>query len=690
MAIRKDSGLTEFIPEAEELIETFHKNLQLIQGLPNRSEVRPDTINAIFRAAHTLKGMAGMVGLAKVSQLSHSLEDMLDKIRMGKLSLTDPVLDVLHDGVDLLQKNIQSAAQGDGELDIASLEDQVKSVLMEKGEGGESTPLDSFDLDPSILKILTEYESHRLFENIKADGTLYEIKATFKLETFDTDLARLNAEIQKSGEIISTLPSPSASMEGGMEFRLIVGSPAGSPALAGRVSAENIIVREISKKNKKEKITPSETASSAAQLAPPGGELASESGSIRSLTQTVRVEIDKLDSLLNMVGELVLSKAVVSQISKDLLDQTGFTRLSLELAKASKMLDKRIGDFQEKLVEVRMIPIGHIFDRLQRTVRKLSKDLNKEVNLLISGEETKMDKAMVEDLADPLLHLIRNALDHGLENREERLEAGKPEIGTIYLRAIQKGSHVLIEVEDDGKGIDADKIHRKGVEKGLIDSSKEYSERDLLNLLFLPGFSTKEAVTEVSGRGVGLDVVGKNISKLAGLVDIETVLGQGTLFRMTLPITLVIIKALIITIGPEAFAVPLNSVSESLMISTKDIKKIDKKEVIQLRDHTLLLVRLNDLFSLKDEGPKEERLYVIVVGLAEKRVGLVVNEIQGQQEVVIKSLGGILKYVKGISGATELGNRKTILVLDVAAIIDEATQDRRENKERDRGPVSSS
>ncbi|MDC4226249.1 MAG: chemotaxis protein CheA [Candidatus Manganitrophus sp.] len=391
------------------------------------------------------------------------------------------------------------------------------------------------------------------------------------------------------------------------------------------------------------------------------------------MAQTVRVDIQKLDVLLNMVGELVLSKAVVSQISKELLEQSGFSGLSLELLKASRMLDKRISEFQEKLVEVRMIPIGQIFDRLVRTVRRLSRDLNKEVNLMVSGEETKMDKSMVEDLADPLLHLIRNALDHGIESREERIKAQKPEVGTIHLRAIQKGNHIVIEVEDDGGGIDADRIYKKAKQRGLIDPGKKYSEGELIHFLFLPGFSTAEQVTEISGRGVGLDVVAKNIAKLSGLVDVETTLGRGTLFTITLPITLIIIKALIVRVGMETFAIPLNSVSESLMVSSKEIKTIERKEVVQLRDHTLSLVRLNDLFELGEGKAADDRLYVIVVGLAEKRIGLVVDAVEGQQEIVIKSLGGLLKDVPGISGATELGNRKTILVLDVASLIDEAT-----------------
>lgn len=673
MAKKKDSVLNDFVPEAEELIEVLHKNLQQIDALSDPSQVRPDTINAIFRAAHTLKGMSGMVGLNKVSEVSHLFEDMLDKVRMGKISLSKEVLDILTDGVSLLQKMIESATQGNGDLDTSALKDRIAAVLTGKPKESESTPLAEIDLDPDILKVLTEYESHRLFENIKSNAALYEVKATFKLETFDTDLSALNAKIQTIGEIITTLPNVSSSSQGGMEFKLIVGGFSGSSPLNAEIAADHILVREISRKKKEGGPAASSSVPVPDEIPATQTPQSVESTSIRSLTQTVRVEIEKLDVLLNMVGELVLSKAVVNQISKDLLEQNGFSGLSLELLKASKLLDKRVSEFQERLVEIRMIPIGQVFDRLLRTVRKLSKDLKKEVNLLISGEETKMDKSMVEDLADPLLHLIRNALDHGLENAEERAKAGKPEAGTLYLRANQKGNHVVIEVEDDGKGVDTQQVYNKALQKGLIDPAKEYGEGDLINLLFLPGFSTRETVNEISGRGVGLDVVAKNISKLSGLVNVESVLGRGTLFTITLPITLVIIKALIVKVGAETFAIPLNSVSESLMVLARDIKTIERKEVIQLRDHTLSLIRLRDIFNLKEEAA-DERLYVIVVGLAEKRVGLVVSSIEGQQEIVIKSLGGVLKEVKGISGATELGNRKTILVLDVASLMEESTQ----------------
>jgi two-component system, chemotaxis family, sensor kinase CheA len=320
-----------------------------------------------------------------------------------------------------------------------------------------------------------------------------------------------------------------------------------------------------------------------------------------------------------------------------------------------------------------MIPIGQIFDRLVRIVRKLSRELGKEVDLQISGEETKLDKSMIEEIADPLMHLIRNSLDHGIETKEERKKSGKPEVGIINLRAIQKGNNVVVEVEDNGSGIDLSKIYQKGLERGILEKDKEYDRQQILNVLFSPGFSTAESVTEISGRGVGLDVVAKNITKLSGMVDIETEEGQGTKFTITLPITMVIIKALIVHVGPEIFAIPLNSVSESLMMLSREIRTIEGKEVAQLRGRTLPLLRLRDIYQLHT-NQRADRLYIVVVGLVEKRLGLVVDSIKGQQEIVIKPLGEILKNTPGIAGATELGNRKTILVLDIGALVEEASQ----------------
>ena len=674
---KKEDSLKEFVVEAEEIIEGLNQNLLAMEATEDKTAVRPDILNAIFRGAHTLKGMSGMVGLKKVSEVSHHLEDMLDSLRMGKLQLSPPVMDTLFKGIELIRGLIASVNSGRGEeADTAPMLRQIQQTMTGGAETQSSAGMDGIDSD--LLKVLTEYETHRLNENIRLKLNLFELTARFKLETFDKDLVKLNNQLQAFGEIITTLPSPGMSPEAGIVFKLIIGTKADLESLRSKFSREHFEMKVIGPKAEKKR--DEEAVTSQAPEEEKGAD------SIRSITPTIRVDIGKLDSLLNVVGELVLNKAVIGQIGKEMLQNHGFTAEGVELQKAYQALDRRVGQLQEGLVEIRMIPIGQVFDRLVRVVRKLSRELGKEVDLQISGEETKLDKSMIEEIADPLMHLIRNSLDHGIESKEERRKAGKPEIGIINLRAIQKGNNVVIEVEDDGMGIDLARVYKKGLERGLLDKNKEYDQRELINVLFSPGFSTAEQITEVSGRGVGLDVVAKNIARLSGLVDVETETGKATKFSITLPITLVIIKALVVRVGTETYAVPLNSVSESLMIQQTDIRTVERREVTRLRDHTLALLRLKDVFQLSAGEAEDSRLYVIVVGLAEKRVGLVVDAIEGQQEIVIKSLGDILRDTPGIAGATELGNRKTILVLDVAALIEEATQAQTGGKTADHEP----
>jgi len=658
-----ESSLREFVMEAEEIIEDINQKLVEIDSVEDRAGIQPNVVNAIFRGAHSLKGMSGMVGLNKVSDISHRLEDILDKIRMGKMGFTDRIMVVLFKGFEMVQALVRLLAQGKGEeTDVAPLLEEIDQVIQGGEEQGGTMDLESFGIDPELIKVLTEYESHRLKENIGAGLHLYEIIANFKLDTFDKDLAKLNTKIQKLGEIITTLPNSTMSQQDGIAFNIILGTKSTKKGLIGVLEGENSEVTEINYQASKEK-TGGEAALSSEGSFP--------ESTIRSVSHTIRVDIGKLDGLLNIVGEMVVVKTVVNGIAKGLTRDDNLRDVGLELQKVSQDLNRKLDNLQDGLIEIRMIPIGQVFDRLERIVRKVSKQLGKEVDLQISGEETKLDKSMIEDIADPLMHLIRNSLDHGIESKEARIIAGKPEIGLVCLRAMQKGNSVVIEVEDDGSGINSERVYQKGIETGVLEKNKEYDQQQILSALFTPGFSTKENVTELSGRGVGLDVVAKNITKLSGMVDIETKEGKGTKFIITLPITMVIVKALIVSVGSEKFAIPLNSVSESLLVDSKKIKTIEGKEVTQLRNQTLPIIRLKELFQI-DGGLAETHLYIIVVGVAEKRLGLVVDAIEGQQEIVIKPLGEFLKNIPGVAGATELGDRRTILVLDVGSLIEEA------------------
>ena len=659
--IKNDESIKEFVSEAEEIVETLSQNLLEMESVGDRNKIPPNVINAIFRSAHSLKGMSGMVGLDKLSAISHSLEDLLDKLRMGKIGFTDKVMTALLNSLEAVRKLVSQVNAGKGEkLETAPVLKELENAMVsaESEESGQG--LEKMGVDPELIKVLTEYETHRLLENIKSGVHLFEVTSQFKLENFDKDLAKLNHQLQTLGEVITTLPSSGMSPEAGITFNLILGTQIDKEALMVKLSKGKVKIKEITIKKE---TTPEEDQTAQDEIAV---------GSIRSITPTVRVDIGRLDYLLNVVGELVVTKAVINQISKDLVRESNFSTIGMKLQKTSLLLDRRLEELQEGLIEVRMIPLSLIFDRLIRIVRKLSKELAKEVDLRISGEETRLDKSMIEDIADPLMHLIRNAMDHGIEPKVERKKSGKPEIGIITLRALQKGNNVVIEVEDDGRGIDVAKVYKKGIERGILEKNAEYSREDVLNVLFAPGFSTVDEVTELSGRGVGMDVVAKNVANLSGMINIQTVEGEGTKFLLTLPITLVIIKALIVRISGETFAIPLTSVSESLMMDPNEKRTIEGREVIQLRGQTLSLLRLKNMFDLRGQSA-DERRFVIVVGLAEKRLGLVVDFIEGQHDIVVKSLGDILRdKTPGIAGATELGNQKTILVLDPGALIEES------------------
>jgi two-component system chemotaxis sensor kinase CheA len=394
--------------------------------------------------------------------------------------------------------------------------------------------------------------------------------------------------------------------------------------------------------------------------------------SIRSVSQAVRVDISKLDRLMNLVGELVLVKTSLLQIAERLRSGDESTTLGLELHRESRALDRKLNELQGGILEVRMVPLEQIFDKLSRMVRKLARDLGKQVEFEARGGEVELDKLIVEDLSDPLMHLIRNALDHAIEPPDVRAERRKAPSGRITLSAEQKGSHVVISVEDDGTGIDENKIREATVRRGVIsaEAAAQLSRRDALNLIFLPGVSTAKEVSSLSGRGVGMDVVKNNIAAMSGIIDVHTEAGKGTRFEITLPITLAIIRALVVSAAGRTYAVPLNSVLEIVTITPAELRTIETREVISLRGATLPLIRLGRFFGSNAEPPPGP-LFVVVVGLAQERLGVAVDGLVGQQDIVVKPLGRALGGVRGIAGATDLGNRRTILVLDVGSIIGE-------------------
>ncbi len=673
-------NLSDFRVEAEDLLDKLNHGLLDLDGAVKKNlKQDPAVINEIFRAAHSLKGICGMFGFSEVGEIAHKLEDLLDRLRLGKLKLSADGLDAMFEVTEELRAIISRKANNEtiAASEIEGLKKRLERVEKEKKADDGKDWLKQSGVSEDILSVLTEYEEHRLVENIREKMAIYQVTANLDLDTFDEELIVLQKLLKEQGELITTLPSAEASSEDQITFFLLLGTERPQSEVENQLGGHPVTLKQIPPGQVQETPVSPPTAPEPpvsdlepAPEAPEEGEL----GTVRSLTRTVRVDIGKLDELMNIVGELVLGKNVIARLIEKLRNQLGFGDFGIELYKANRNLERKLEELQESVLEVRMVPIGQIYDKLRRNVRKLARETDKDIAFISEGDETELDKLIIEDLADPLMHIIRNSIDHGVETREKRLAAGKPEQATIKLRALQRGNHVVIEISDDGAGLDFTRIKRKALDLGMIAPGSEVKEEDLIQFLFVSGFSTAEKVSEISGRGVGLDVVKNNIGALSGAIDIESKAGSGAKVIITLPITLAIIQALVVEVGKETFAIPLNSVSSGLVVKPEEIKTIEGREVIELRERTLPLLRLEKFFAL-DPGLKvvREEIYIVTVGIAERRIGLVVDRLLGRQDIVIKSIGEALSGIRGIAGATELGDQRTILVLDVVGLIEEAT-----------------
>ncbi|MGN6184301.1 MAG: chemotaxis protein CheA, partial [Thermoanaerobaculia bacterium] len=624
MAKEDDRAKEEFTSEAEELLDTLSRDL--VEFETQGQNVRPELVNKIFREVHSLKGLAGMLGFGDISELSHSLEDMLDRLRMGKIAITKDLIDLLYDSVDGLNRLVIAINDPSlsGLVDMTALTSRIHAIVTQQPQQKHDDPFAQLTLDEQTKKSLTEYEEHRLLENVRAGKSILSLEVTFDFSDFDERLRALTANLSDAGEVISTLPAIPTGNINGIAFRLLYGSVLDADAV--KVIAPDATVtslrKEIPAAVAAAPVPVVETIAAAiAQVEQPEEEM-----SLRSLSQTVRVDISKLDHVMNIVGELIIEKTQLEGLTRAITMQQA--RLaSHELGKISRNLDRKLNELQKSVIEIRMVPVGQIYSKLSRTVRKLARELGKEIELVLRGEDTELDKMMVEELTDPLMHIIRNALDHGIESPEDRRKAGKSSIGHVTLNAYQQGNSVVLDVIDDGRGIDPEKIRRVAIDRGLIGEKDIIDQQRAYELLFTPGFSTASQVSEISGRGVGLDVVKRNIQELKGTIEVMSRPGEGSTFRISLPITLAIIQALIVQAGGEKFAIPLTSVEESLRIYSRDIRTVERREVFTLRDYTLPLLRLADAFGLSDDhehGP-ETKWFVVVTRAGEKTVGILVN-----------------------------------------------------------------
>jgi two-component system, chemotaxis family, sensor kinase CheA len=718
-ARRSSKADREFVSEAEEILESMRGDvLDLCDQRDAGREIDPDLVNRLFRSAHSLKALAGMFRFDPIEDLAHRLEDILDGLRLGRVGLVPEILGLIEESVHTFAALLEEV--GDPDAMAAAGEAIVDlSARIGRATQAPAPPADEFgslDLEPSLLRALTEYEEHRLRENIRRGRQIVLVDATFEIISFEEGLSELSRSLREAGEVLSTLPAPGEAPESQINFSLLAaidtnvddlaarldfpsatvrsvlagrggaGAPAGARAAAAVPSRPAAVPSEPAAVPSEPAGVPSEPAGAGPEIAgepedvaahdaePPHGPGLSELESLKSLSDTVRVDIRKLDELMNLVGELVIQRGAIGELVGRLSASPETARLASEFGKVHKALDRKLRELQSAVLDVRMVPLRQVFEKISRVVRRMRRDLGKDVRLEIRGADTELDKLIVEALVDPLMHVVRNALDHAIEPPEERLAAGKDAVGRVVVEALQRGNHVVIAVSDDGRGIDSAAVRAKAESAGLVAPSESLSEKEILDLIFAPGISTRGEVTETSGRGVGMDVVRSNLTALGGVVDVDSTPGRGTMISMTLPITLAIIQSLIVGVARQRFAIPLNSVLETLLIEPAEIQRSEGRELLNLRGEPLLLRRLAQDFRL--EGKAAEKPCVIVMGIGDQRIGLIVDRLEGQQDTVIKPIQGPIQSVRGIAGATDLGDQDPVLVLDVSALVEDAIRRR--------------
>ena len=681
-----------FIDESNEHLQNLNTQILNLEAEPDNM----DTINEIFRAAHSLKGMAGTMGYKRMQNLTHDMENVFSEVRNGHIKVAPGMIDILFQCLDALDEyvtNIKESAD-EGTNDNEALIKQLNAVLESKGEIPSETKE-----EPKASATANDEDDcgGKKWMNIVLDSTQVSvIKAAQEMkknvygitvvvqETCILKAARaflVFKAVEEKGEVVVSNP-PAQDIEDekfDKDFSLIVISDNSLQDVikaAEDVSEIASVVGDVidlnnMKKPKEavaEETKPVASASKVQNVEPQAAAKATEkkaSGSKPVVNRTVRVDIEKLDVLMNLVSELIIAKnSLVSTTSQEQSQDDAFNE-------QIEYLESVTTNLHESVMKVRMVPIESVVSKFPRMIRDLSKKLGKKMELYMTGEDTELDRTVVDEIGDPLMHLLRNSADHGLESAEVRLERGKPETGSIFLDAYQDGNNVVIEVRDDGNGIDVDKVRAKAIERGTITAEQavNMTDKEIIDLLFLPSFSTAKAVTDVSGRGVGLDVVRSKIESLSGEVEVKSKLGEGSTWIIRLPLTLAIIQALMIEVGNEKYAISLGSIQTIEDIMVNDIKLVQNKEVIHLRGSVIPLVRLSEVLDVESTKKDDESMVVVIVKKGDKQAGLVIDELLGQQEIVIKSLGKYMKQTKIISGATILGDGEVALILDTNALL---------------------
>jgi len=631
-------------------------------------------VNDLFRSAHSLKGASGTMGFTPIVELTHAAEDMLDKLRQRKITATNEIIDVLlavTDKVKLMlaqveQRTAITEEYSDLVIQMKAITEIGASLQLEKMDENDSISADLL-LTPTELEVVNdEIFSGKAFWQITV---VLEPNAQMKAVRSFMVLQRL----EPLGSIIKVLPSPEEIEANSVEeFNVLFIT--NEPAEEIRVELmeiseiQNVLMTPCSLNSSS---APQESSEEVQEKPKEVGEVSAQDPK-NNQVHTIRVDTVRMDNLINLVGEMVITRTRLVKIANDLKESNKADLLVDNLNDTNVYLGRLMSELQESVMRLRMVPVGTVFSRYPRMVRDFCRKTGKKIELVIKGEETELDKTVIESIGDPLTHIIRNSVDHGIETPEQRLMAGKKETGTITLDACHEGNHIAITVSDDGAGLNLEKIYKKALTRGLISEGEDLSDRDIANFIFLPGFSTADQITDMSGRGVGMDVVKKTLNYLGGLIEIKTESGQGTSFIIRLPLTLAIIQALLVEVSGEIYAVPLASVNETLLVKVKDIRTVGGLPMVHLRGNTLPLVSLRNKFNLPENDNVGEEIFVVVVGIGDKTIGLIVDELHGQQEIVIKSLGDCLNGLPGISGATILGDGKVTLILDVASLIQDS------------------
>jgi two-component system chemotaxis sensor kinase CheA len=664
-----------FLEESREHLQTLNSCLLELENDPENLSV----LDEIFRSAHTIKGMSATMGFTTIAELTHEMENVLDLLRKNQLKATHEIVDTVFKCVDTLEQLVENVASGNNAaIDIKSLIDKLTKlakgepvVSTEEIKSGERSKLLLNETEALIIKTAkgTGMQAFDIVVSLREGCLLKSARAYMVISA-----------LEELGEIIKAIPSTEdlekEKFDHSFNVLLLTGADLDKIqqtvlSISEVEKVEVLLCEHIQNSNVAEVSSPAVipetviTDIQSTKLEKPSQ--ANQANTVEKKMkggQSVRVDIDKLDSLLNLVGELV--------INKTRLEQIGITHRLADLVETIEQMDRVTTDLQAVVMKVRMVPVGQVFNRFPRMVRDLSRDLNKEVNLIIQGEETELDRTVIDEIGDPLVHLLRNAIDHGIEKPHERQAHGKNPIGEIRLIARHEGNNVIIIVEDDGKGINPDVIKQKAVDKGLISQTEadKMDSNDAVRLVFLPGFSTADVVTDVSGRGVGMDAVKNKIESLGGMVDVETKLNEGSKFKIRLPLTLAIIQALLVKICEEIYAIPLGSIDSTINVTPEDIKTIQNQEVILLRGQIIPIIRLAKVLGVPQTAETlQDELFVVIVHMGEHRAGIIVDNLIGQQEIVIKSLGKLLAGIKVIAGATILGNGQVALILDVGALM---------------------